>query len=209
MLKSLRRKLILAIMQTEIYRWLLLHVIPYIRFSCYYTSLRGKKYHAGYKHLRPGDVILTLDRKKLTTFLIPGDFSHAAFCVAKGSDEEYEIAEMTHTNYTKSFFFDLCKEADRVVIGRGDNEFWTSAYIEEMIQQCKSFENAKYDIQFALGVKELACSELIYEADFQRYLQCNLEDVAGIGSPYISPTGIYKALLRYGQIIWDSDDEIN
>ncbi|WP_247627962.1 hypothetical protein, partial [Aeromonas genomosp. paramedia] len=77
------RKLLLFIMQTKTYNWLLKSVIPYIRFTTYYTSLRGAKYHEGYDLLRPGDVIVTRDRLKLTTMLIPGYWAHAALCIGK------------------------------------------------------------------------------------------------------------------------------
>ena len=87
-------------METSLYSYLLMHVIPYIRFSLYYTSTRGWTYHQGYKLLREGDIILTQDKKKLTTLLIGGEFSHAALCVSK--DGIFEVAEMTHTNYTRS-----------------------------------------------------------------------------------------------------------
>ena len=188
-------------MQSDLYRWFVLNVIPYIRFTTYYTSLRGWKFHRGYKLLKPGDIILTIDRKKLTTLLIPGEFTHAALCVGKG--EEWEISEMTHSNYTKSHFFDLCKESDRVVILRCSD--WGPKYIQKVIQKCKTFQEATYDVEFNLGVKSLYCSELVFQSDFERRLKVDLEDLAGIGTPYISPTGIYQS--ENTVVVWDSDDE--
>lgn len=199
------KKIILWLMQTETYSWLLKHVIPYIRFSLYYTSFRGWKYKRGYKKLKKGHIILTLDKKKLTSLLIPGNFSHAALCVDKGPDSEWEVSEMTHTDYTKSCFFDICKESDRVVIGTcGD---WDDEYIDKvLIPACKSFEGAKYDSNFELGVKALYCSELIYQSDIEKRLKYDLDDLAGIGRPYISPDGISKS--PNFKVVWDSDDEI-
>lgn len=188
-------------MQTQLYRWLLKHVVPFIRFTTYYTSLRGAKYHEGYKLLRPGHIVLTNDRKKLTSLLIPGEFSHAALCVGKG--EGWEIAEMTHEDFTKSYFFDLCKEADRVVILECPD--FDDDYTKKVIQMCRSFENAHYDVEFNLGIESLYCSELIYQSDFERRLKLDLEDLAGLGRPYISPQGIYDCLNL--KIIWDSDNE--
>ena len=66
------RKLKLWFMQTQFYAWLVKSVIPYIRFTTYYTSMRGKKYHKVYDATKPGHIILTTDKRKLTTFLIPG-----------------------------------------------------------------------------------------------------------------------------------------
>jgi len=197
-LKSLYRKFVNWVMNTRFYKYLLKHVIPYIRFTTYYTSLRGKKYHTLYKELQPGDVLLTIDRKKLTTLLIPGDFSHAAMCISK--DGNWETSEMTHDDYTKSTFFDVCKESDRVVIMRPD---LSQQEIDEAVYKCKSFEGAEYDASFDLGIKSLYCSELIYQSYEHNSLKVNLEDFVGLGRPYISPTGLYHA--KNLEVIIDSD----
>jgi len=188
-------------MQTKTYGHLLIHVIPYIRFTTYYTSLRGWKYQRGYKLLQPGDIVLSKDRKKLTTLLIGGEMTHAAQCVGKGV--EWELSEMTHTNYTKSAFFDICKESDRVVILRCRD--YDSLYVQEVIARCRELKDATYDIEFDLGVEALYCSELVYQSDLENRLQVNLEDIAGLGRPYISPTGLLKA--KNCDLIWDSDLE--
>lgn len=190
-------------MGTQVYFWLLIRVIPYIRFSLYYTSIRGWKYQRGYKLLQPGDFMLTVDEKKLTHLLIPGMFSHGCLCIDKGS--EWEVSEMTHENYTKSCFFDLCKEADRVVIMRCKD--FDQKYIDEvLIPTCKSFVDAKYNVEFDLGIPALYCSELVYQSDKERRLKVNLEDLAGLGRPYISPDGLYKA--KNCVVVWDSDQEV-
>lgn len=191
-MKSLYRKIINQIMQTKFYKFALKHIIPYIRFSMYYTSLRGDKYHALYKRLKPGDVILTIDKKKLTSLLIPGSFSHAAMCVSL--DQSWEVSEMTHDDYTKSTFFDICKESDQVVILRPQ---LSEDQIKDAIDKCKSFEGCEYDSLFKLGVKALYCSELIYESYSNNLLEVNLEDFVGLGRPYISPIGLlYSKKLK-------------
>jgi hypothetical protein len=198
------KKLLLKFMQSSVYGWFLKRVIPYVRFTLYYTSLRGWKYKRGYNLLRAGDILLTIDNKKLTTFLIPGEFSHAALTVAVNPTEEWEISEMTHTDYTKSTFFDLCKESDRVVILRCPD--WDEQYIQEkVIPMCKSLENAKYDVQFDLGIQALYCSELIYHSDVEKRLEVDLSDLAGLGRPYLSPDGLWKA--QNVVVVWDSDRE--
>ena len=211
----MKRKAVLALMQTRFYAWLLLHVIPYIRFTTYYTSLRGWKYQRGYKLLQPGDILLTLDRKKLTTLLIPGEFSHAAVCVDKGS--EWEISEMTHTDYTKSCFFDICKEADRVVILRCKD--FDSEYRENFIAACKSFDNARYDLRFDMALQQkgfscavLACSELPYQSDFEHRCRVDSTDTVGLGMPYVSPNDWWEATKINSPnmfVAWDSDKEVN
>ena len=154
-------------MQTKIYRYLLKHVIPYIRFTTYYTNLRGKKYHKLYECLG-GDIILTIDKE---TYYIVEEFSHAAYCVSL--DKKWEVSEMTHSDYTKSCFFDICKESDRVVIMRVKK--CTYIQVMDAIKKCKSFEDAKYDAEFSLGIKELYCSELIYASYENNLIGANLE----------------------------------
>jgi len=55
-----------------------------------------------------------------------------------------------------------------------------------------------------MGVKALYCSELVYQSDFERRLDVNLEDLAGLGRKYISPDGLYKA--KNVRVVWDSDE---
>lgn len=198
MFKKIKNKLILWLMETKIYNYMLLHVVPFIRFTMYYTSFKGWKYHQGYKLLQPGDILLTQDKKKLTTIIIGGEYSHAALCVSK--DGVFEVAEMTHTHYTKSCFFDICKEADKVAILRCVD--WDEEYKKKVIETCLSFSDAIYDNRFQFGVKTLYCSELVYLADFEKRLDVSLEDLAGIGRPYISPYGLYKA--KNVEIIWEA-----
>ena len=202
---KLKRPLV-WLMNTRFYEWLTLHVIPYIRLTTYYTSLRGRKYQEGYAKLQPGHIILTVDKKKLTSLLIPGDWAHAALCVGKKSAvyDGYEVAEMTHTNYTKSYFFDICKESDRVVILRCVD--WDQAYTRKVIDKCRSFENAVYDTKFDFGVKALYCSELVFQSDFERRLDVKLDDLSGLGRQYISPDGLFKA--KNVRIVWDSDEVV-
>ena len=198
MLKKLKSKFILWLMDTYFYNYILIHIIPYIRFTTYYTSLRGWKYHLGYKLLEKGDIVLTQDKKKLTSIVIGGEFSHAALCVSK--DGIFEVAEMTHTDFTKSCFFDLCKEADKVAIIRCKD--WDKEYTKIVIKECLKQEDAKYDTKFQFGVKSLYCSELVYLSDIERRLKVSLDDLVGIGRPYISPFGLYKA--ENIKIIWES-----
>ncbi len=192
-------KLKMWFMRTKFYNWLLKHVIPYIRFSTYYTSMRGWKYHHVYDNIQAGDIILTTDKKKLTTFLIGGEFSHAAVCVSK--DKVWEVSEMTHSDYTKSTVADLCFEATRVVILRCED--FSKAYTKSFVHKVKSFDGVPYDNLFELGVEALSCSELVYEADYARTLDVSLEDVIGIGQLYISPTGLANA--KNCRVVVDTD----
>lgn len=174
---------------TDLYASVVLRILPYIRFTTYYSKLKGSDYLKLYEHLRPGDVILSYDKKKLSTLLIPGRFSHAALCVDKGVP--WEVSEMTHKGYVKSTFFDICKESDFVAILRHidiDDDG-----IANVVSKCKSFYPSKYDVSFSLGVKFLYCSELVYQSFPANSLGANLDDFAGLGRPYISPSGLRQA----------------
>lgn len=183
------RRFKLWLTETKLYSWALYNFIPYIRLTTYYTSMQGKVYHKLYEKLKPGHIILTLDKKKLTSFLIPGTFSHAGLCISK--DQEWECSEMTHLDYTKSAFADMCFQSDRVVILECTE--WDEEYTNKIIERCKDLDGTKYDIKFELGIKALSCAELVYEADYERRLTVSLEDVAGLGRLYISPDGLFKA----------------
>lgn len=169
----------------------------------YYTKIRGHQYALGYSKLRPGDIILSVDKKKLTSLLVPGTFTHASFCVYKGpSLAFFEVAEMTHNNFTESYFFDICKEADRVVILRCTD--FDREYTKKVVEKCLSLSASQYDVEFNLGIEALYCSELIYQSDFERRLDLNLDDIHSLGTKYISPDGIYKA--KNVKVIWDSEE---
>ena len=187
------------VMESSAYEWVLYYIVPFIRFSFYYTSLRGNHYRAGYAVLQAGDIILTRDNWKLTSFIIPGHLIHAALCVEKGGDD-FEVAEMVRTGYRKSEFYDVCHEADHVVILRCRD--WDQEYIKQVVETCRSFDGLSYDIKFELGIKSLYCSELIVASDPEKRLIVSYEDLIGLGRPYISPMGIYKA--KNVDVVWDS-----
>lgn len=208
--------LILKIMGSKLYKWMLRKFFPYARFSTQYTKITGSVYNEGLQYLRPGYFILTRDNHKASTFFIPGFMSHAAVVVGepgiygkvkwpKGYPG-FEIAEMTVKNYTKSFFYDICKEADRVLICTCAD--WSEDDEKQVVKNALKLDDAKYDIHFSLGVKELYCSELVYQADAMgpNKLRVDLSDIAGLGRPYISPDG-----LLFGEnvmVVWDSEDEL-
>lgn len=203
------KSLLFRFMQSRVYTWFLMHVVPYIRFSMYYTKFPGREFYKAYELLKPGHFLVSKDKKKLTTMLIGGEWTHAAFCVSK--DKIFEIAEMTHKNYTKSTFFDFCKENDEIAIYEildGFGKPVSQAYVEEMIRQCLTYDESLYDGEFkieagaSLKIPALYCSELVYRSDYQKKMGASLADKAGLGRPYISPTGLTKA--KNVRCIYDS-----
>lgn len=197
--KRLRAEIIIELLKSDLYKWLVKKIIPFIRFTTYYTNFTGIKYHLGYNQLEPGDIILTTDDKKLTSMLIPGEWDHAAICVSK--DQRWEISEMTNKDYTKSCFFDVCKESTRVCIMRAPK--WDPEYKQSFIRKCKSLYKAKYDVEFKFNIESLYCSELIYHSDYKNKLDLDESDLLGIGRDYISPDDIYNC--KKLKVIWDSN----
>lgn len=209
------RKFILWLLQTKFWSFIILKVLPYVRFSTYYTRFAGRDFVEGYDKLKPGQFIICLDDKKATSFLIPGFSSHAAYVVnhcQKKNNLEYEVAEMTHDHFRKSYFFTVCKEATRVLLCECRD--WDDMDRAIMCAKINEFENAKYDVSLSLGVNALYCSELIYQLDIMaaKYrdekatvgkMKVDLSDLAGIGRQYISPDGL---LFAYNtRVVWDSD----
>jgi len=201
--KKIWSRFVLWTMESWLYRWILRKIIPYVRFNFYYTSMRGQRYLKGYSVLRPGDIILSRDNWKLSSFLIPGDLVHAALCVGKfDAGASFEVAEMVGVGYRRSEFYDICHESDRVVILRCKD--WDAEYIPRVIDTCLSFDGTDYDINFELGIKTLYCSELIVASDPEKRLQVSYSDLIGIGRPYISPMGLYAA--NNVEVVWDSQE---
>lgn len=215
-LRKIKNKLLLWFMGTKFYSNIVLKFVPFIRFTLYYTSFRGWKYKRGYKLLKKGDIILAKDDNKLTAMLIPGEWTHAVQCIDKGPDVEWECSEMTHYNYTKSTFYDICKESEFVAIYRCT--LYDDKYIDDVVvPTCMSFSEAIYDPEFKdvekaanqimeLKIPALYCSELVYQSDIERRMGASLDDLVGLGRPYISPTGL--SLAKNVVKIWDSRGEV-
>lgn len=136
--------------------------------------------------MQAGDILLSKSKFALTNVLIGGDFSHGA--VAIGPDE---IAEMTANDFDVVDVDHFCKGTTRVALLRIVD--LSDDYGRRVALTAMSFEGKRYDASFKLGVEALYCSELCYQADYQRRMQADLTDLVGMGRPYISPSGLYKA----------------
>lgn len=223
MFKKLWYKIQFWFVATTFYNWLM-ETLPFLRFTTYYALPDNLKFlqwgaleRKGYKHLEPGDLIFTIDNKKVTSKIIGsatkdvGGYqpyfvpSHIALCIAKDRDLDFEIAEMTHLDYTKSTWEDVCRESTRVVIARctaWDKDYISNTIIPMATSPC--FQRKKYDRKFQLSQDKLACSELPYHADIEKRAQVDLSPVIG-NQPYITPVG--WILGKNIEIIWDSDLE--
>lgn len=217
-------ELISKIINSKAWNWLLMNILPYVRFSMYYTRYKGVNYIVASRIMSPGQFILCLDEQKGTAFLVPGFMTHACYvvnnCMYSGNSE-YEIAEMTHHNYSKSYLFDVCKESSRILIC--DCMDWDLEHKKKMIEAIKRFYDAKYDVQFKFGIKSLYCSELVYQLDriathpemtdaefvtsnVKGLMDLDISDFAGLGQEYISPDGLLFG--KNTRVVWDSDGEL-
>lgn len=217
-MKKLWYSILFWITGTKPYLWAMKNLFPYIRFSLYYALPENKKYPQwGYLEksareiLKKGDIIFTIDNTKFSSKIIGsatadlGDEkpyflpSHVAICV--NTDSTFEIAEMTHLDYTESTLEDVTRQSTRTVIVRCTD--WDEEYINNfVIPTAKSHKGKKYDDRFQMGEDSLACSELIYFSDPERKLDVDLTPVIG-ETPYITPVGIM--LAKNIEIIWDSN----
>ena len=199
-LLGLIRRLLMKMTQTKAYHFFMKSILPYIRFTMYYPSFPGSQYHKASLLVRAGDIILCKDNRKLTTALIGGIYSHAGMCFVS-NDSIIIVADFSHIDGQRRTFFDLCKESDDICILRCRD--FDDQYIAQVVLRASDLiKSTPYDLSFELGVKALYCSEFIYEADFERRLQVSLEDLAGLGVPYISPTGLY--LAKNVDIVYES-----
>jgi len=197
-----RKALLLRAMEWGLYVWFVRDILPHIRFSWSHSEINGQQYLRGYSLLKPGLIILSVDRKRLSTWLTPGkDVSHAALCVGKiGKSGTYEVAEMCHIGFTKSFFYDICHTSDRVLLV--DCKDWDEEYRKKVVETAKGFEKTPYDYVFRPGIQALYCSELVYAADVERRLVVDTHDAIGVGTQYVSPQDILEADNAY--VVWDS-----
>lgn len=185
MLSKLKVKFILWLMKTFAYRFFLKYIIPNLTLftatgPTYFFKQRLRE------KMKPGDVLLSKSSGHLTNVLIGGTYSHAAFVV-----DTDKIAEMTANGFDIVDVDKFCKQTTRVCLLRLKEE--DDAYGILMAKKAMEFADAQYDLDFSLGVEALYCSELAYQCDYEKRFKCDLSDLAGIGRPYISPVGLYRA----------------
>lgn len=195
LLLHVMKPLIMWYLNTSFNRWVVLKLLPKLRFSNTYAKLSGLDYRLAYDRLKAGDIVLSTDKANLSTKLVGGKYTHAMFCVGKDSSGRalVEIVEMVGEGFKETDFFSVCKQADEIAVVRCDS--FDPEYIEKMVEKAITFRGTPYDVKFEMesGYKALYCSELVYDIDFEHRLEVSLEDIAGLGREYISPTGLFKA----------------
>jgi hypothetical protein len=222
MFKKLKYSFLIWLLRTKPYNWSMKHLFPFIRFTTYYAEPDNKAFkqwgaleNRGLPYLIKGDLIFAYDSVKFTSKVIGSATkevgghhpyfmpSHIALFVDQNSD--FQIAEMTHHDYTKSTWSDVCRQSTRVVIGRCTA--WDPTYVNNtIVPMALSFKNKEYDNSFELSLEKMACSELPYHADLEKRAQVDISPVIG-DKPYITPVG--WILGKNIEIIWDSNLENN
>jgi len=191
------RRIVLFLMQTRAYRYLMRYVVPKIRFSTSYGHLTGKHYKHISDMIEPGDVIQVSDPWKLTGLLIPG-WDHSELVL----DDEGNSVGCHAEGLRYSLLFDTLKECKEVRILRCKDRAWAEF---AALNGAELFERNKinpitYDLMFSLGVEALYCHELIMFC--YPMIRFDLSDAAGLGLPYLSALGI--AENEAFQLVFDS-----
>lgn len=136
--------------------------------------------------MKAGDVLLSKSSGHLTNLLIGGKYSHAAIVIDRN-----KIAEMTANGFDIVDVDKFCKQSSRICLLRLKEE--DEKYAKKMADKAMNFADSEYDLMFELTISALYCSELIFQCDFEKRLDCDLTDIAGLGHPYISPEGLLAA----------------
>ena len=209
-----RRALLIWAMDCSVYNWAMRWIVPRIRFTWRHAQLPDWKIERGYNLLEPGDIILSRSDGQLTTWVVPGEWTHAALCLVKPFGYvELErafgsIAEMVAAGYTRSDFVDVCR-ASRVGILRCTDWARDPEYTQQVIDKCKSFDGTGYDRQFGLGDWLLSCAELIWHSDVEKRADVKLSSLLGLRN-YITPQDYMDAAMNPTsnlEVVWDSDKE--
>lgn len=195
MFKPVLRKFIRWLLSTRLCAFFVKYVIPEVKF--FHAPGPSWRVKQDFKQtMRIGDILLSKSRGHLTNLLIPGKFSHAAIVIGKN-----KIAEMKANDFDVVDFEHFSKHTTRLALLR--LRPYEKEYARQMANKAMSFSSARYDRLFSLGVDALYCSELCYEADFQRRMKADLSDLEGLGQKYISPVGLYEAPGLHAVLEWE------
>ena len=180
---------------------MLLKVLPKIRLSTAYGGLTGEEMVRLRQVIRPGDIIFSRDPHKITTLLIPGQWSHVGIVV----DDFMVVEALPGKGVVASYLHDFCQSAREVALARPylDNRSTPDLRIKGAIDRALDSIGTKYDGMFTIGPKALYCAELIDHA-YRDSIQFDWSDVWGIGMPYLTPDGVFdgydvREVARFGK----------
>jgi hypothetical protein len=184
-------------MESSLYIWGMRWVVPRVRFW-FPPVLPEWKIRRGMSKVMRGDILLTIDRWKLTSICIPGGLKHAAVYLGWG-----ETIEMICSGYNETDFPAVCR-ANRVVIVR-PLPAWPQEYLDQFIDNIRSFKWTPYDRQFKPDPSAVCCSEIVVHADSEGRLNATPTDLLGIGRMCVTPMDLFESNVEG---IWDSDDPL-
>lgn len=171
-------------MQSKFYEFFLRHVVPRLRWP---EGLPMMIRLNSMQWLEDGDLVLVRTKKSLGAKLIPGLWDH--LLVYTNHAPKFQFVEMIAHGWNEVDYKHVFNDCDGICILRPKLP-WSKKYINIFRRKCLSFKGCKYDNQFTLGIKTLYCFEMAYQSDVEHKLNFNLEDLAGLGRPYLSGNGI-------------------
>lgn len=162
-------------------QWILIIVIPKIRFSVKPPKMTGSAFAEFTSMLRPGDLVFSSDRSKLSSWLIPGQWDHVGIYIGNS-----EIVEAVQPLVRITSPFDFCHSSDVVGIAR---PLWKN--LRYVLSVSRATVGRPYDTFFDGGNDALYCSELIALIDAQNELNLDHSDAVGMGAEYVTPDEIF------------------
>ena len=195
-MRSLLKQLALKILSTYPIQFFLSRILPRIRFSTSPPKITGQDWQSFIVMIRPGDLVFSVDRSKLSSVLIPGEWDHVGIV-----SEESMIVEAHFPKVRKIHPFDFCHTSDAVGVLRP-----FPATAATLASRCDSFIGIGYDTLFRKGAESLYCSELVWQCDQDNTLGFDTSDAAGLGIEYLSPDGLWDSVNHIGRTrIGDTD----
>lgn len=172
---------------------MLIRIVPHVRLSTGYGRTSYEDYREILEHAQVGDIIVSTDRAKLATILIPGKWSHIGL-VTHCDDRSVMITEAVMPMVRETSLYDFCRTSDSVALFRhkgfselrGDEAM---ANRQKVAGIAKSLIGVSYDTMFTFGPEALYCAELI-DRCYLEYASFDWTDAWGIGAPYLTPDGV-------------------
>lgn len=195
----MKNKLRYIIIGNKLVQWLLLKVIPKIRLSTGYGRTSWDDYSAILERALPGDIIFSADRAKISTLLIPGDWSHVGI-VAEKHECKCKIVEAVPEGVRITDLYSFCQTSDEVMLMRPyplsrslvENQEMFDRIMRDRALFAKSLVGRSYDALFSRNNQALYCAELVHEV-WGGFCRFDWSDFLGLGHPYLTPDGIAES----------------
>lgn len=167
----------------------------------------GKDYYKAWPKLKPGAIFLTKIRGDLTSYIIPGYWSHAAIYAPRTNatvDEMVMEAEGPGVLQTDLVSFMTSKD-ELVILEPLVSDAIKARAAEIATSQLGMPYDYAFDFHMS-GQKAFYCSELVWwsyaQACLEAKVECPFEPEMELGVPTISPDNIYASLNFH--VVYDS-----